>query len=352
MQSSRPTSRVIGCDIGGANLKLADTDGKCVARAFPMWLKYQQLATTMAEMLSEFEIGPDTHLAVTMTGELADCFATRREGVHHILKQVEQTFVPKRVHVYAVGNLWMSINQAAEAPWSVAASNWHALATWIGSSIAPSSDLVLDIGSTTVDIIPLHQPDDDLAYPATQARTDRDRLGLGQLVYTGLERTPVAAIVREVSLEGNECPIMAERFATSDDCYVVLGLTPESPNDFDTADNRSRTISNAHARLARMVGEDAETLTLEVTKQIAQEVIDAQASQIASAMMRNLPMRPARIVVVGHGRPLAQLALAKLAYPPSQVTWLADHWSPAIARSAPAFAVARLLHDALFTPQS
>jgi (4-(4-[2-(gamma-L-glutamylamino)ethyl]phenoxymethyl)furan-2-yl)methanamine synthase len=343
--SSSPT--VIGCDIGGANLKLADSFGRCVARAFPIWLKPHELASELCDMFTEYAITEDTHLAVTMTGELADCFATRRAGVHQILAEVEQAFAPERTQIYAVGNQWLSIDQARMAAWSVAASNWHALATWIGSLPEHPVDLVLDIGSTTVDIIPMRADADGTSSPATSAKTDRDRLELGQLVYTGLERTPVAAIVRDVVLGGRRCPVMAERFATSDDCYLALGLTHESPDDCDTADNCSRTLANAHARLARMIGEDSETLELAAALEIAAQVIDAQASQVAAAITRNLPRSTANITVVGHGRSLATRALAKLTEHVPTVTWLADQLSPAAARCAPALAVANLLASRL-----
>ena len=342
------SNHVIGCDIGGANLKLADCLGHCASRSFPMWLDAEQLARTLREMLVDYEVTAETQLAITMTGELADCFATRREGVHQILEQVEQAFAPERTQVYAVGNRWLSSKQARGVPWDVAASNWHALATWISTLTEPPfvahpADLVLDIGSTTVDIIPMRPGVDGGSSISTNARTDRDRLERGQLIYTGLERTPVAAIVRDVTLDGQRCPVMAERFATSDDCYIVLGLTAESPEGCDTADNRPRTKANAHARLARMIGEDSETLAFACAKQIAEQVIDAQATQVAEGIARNLPRTPANITVVGHGRELASRAIARLDQPPANVIWLADHISPAAARCAPAMAVANLL---------
>ena len=342
------SNHVIGCDIGGANLKLADCFGRCASRAFPMWLDAEHLARTLREMLADYEVTAKTQLALTMTGELADCFATRREGVHQILEQVEQAFAPEGTQVYAVGNRWLSSRQARGEPWDVAASNWYALATWIGTLtehpfVAYPADLVLDIGSTTVDIVPMRSGADGVSSIATDAKTDRDRLELGQLVYTGLERTPVAAIVRDVTLDGQRCSVMAERFATSDDCYIALGLTAESRDDCDTADNRPRTKENAHARLARMIGEDSETLAFACAKQIAEQVIDAQATQVAEGIARNLPRTQSNIAVVGHGRELASRAIAKLDQPPANVIWLADHISPAAARCAPALAVANLL---------
>jgi len=342
------TPYVVGCDIGGANIKAADNRGGAVACSFPMWLKFAELGSSLSALLRDFSVTDSTQLAITMTGELADCFASRREGVQQILHQTMQAFAPERTAVYAVGDRWLSPAEAIEAPWEVAASNWFALATWIGKRTDDPVDIVLDIGSTTVDIIPMQRDSAGEHRIATQARTDRDRLELGQLVYTGLERTPLAAIVNAVTLQGQPCPVMAERFATSDDCYVLLGLAPELPYDCDSADNRPRIKSCAHARLARMIGEDAETLPIESAKQIANQCIDAQAAHIARAIDRNLRTvqpasnSPCHITVVGHGRTLADLALAQLAQRSLCITWLADQLSPAVSRCAPAVAVAAL----------
>ncbi len=359
---SQVTPHVIGCDIGGANLKLADNWGRTIACSFPMWLKSAELGSRLTELLRNFPLNAATKFAITMTGELADCFASRREGVLQILQQAEQAFTTERTVVYAVGNRWFSPAEAIDAPWEVAASNWCALATWIGKRSLGRVDLVLDIGSTTVDIIPMHNDPTHsesateplVAAPAriaTLARTDRDRLELGQLVYTGMERTPIAAILNTVTLQGQVCPVMAERFATSDDCFILLGLAPEHPEDCESADNRPRTKAFAHARLARMIGEDAETLPFGAAMEIANQCIDAQATQIARAIDRNLPtarsvtieLKPLyHITVVGHGRPLAERALGMLSHRSLSIRWLADQLSGDAARCAPALAVAEL----------
>ena len=339
---------VVGCDIGGANIKVADNRGRAIAINFPMWLKWAELGSSLATLVQSFPLNDATHFAITMTGELADCFETRREGVQQILRQVEKVFAPERTAVYAVGDRWLSPAEACQQPWEVAASNWFALATWIGACTHSQLHLVLDIGSTTVDIIPMKPDSAGKLRVATRARTDRDRLQLGQLVYTGLERTPIAAILNAVTVHGERCPVMAERFATSDDCYVLLGFTPEFPDDSDSADNRPRTKSCAHARLARMVGEDVETLSIEAAIEIADQCIDAQAAQVAQAIERNLRAletenrSACQVTVVGHGRALAERALGRLTDRPLAVTWLADQLSPDIARCAPAVAVAEL----------
>ena len=47
--------RVLGLDIGGANIKLASDDGSYVqTKPFPMWTRHQELATVVEGMIGEY----------------------------------------------------------------------------------------------------------------------------------------------------------------------------------------------------------------------------------------------------------------------------------------------------------
>ncbi len=364
----------LGIDIGGANLKLANSRGESLSTFFPMWIEHRRLADRLKELVHQFcqATREDYKLvALTMTGEMADCFASRRAGVAAILDQVQQAFPELPVSVYAVDGTWLTVEAAGQDPWRVASSNWHALANWIVQypvTRNPALRLVVDIGSTTVDVLPVEQ--DGIV---TTARTDGDRLKLQQLVYTGMSRTPIAAIVSSVCLNGSNYPLVAERFATSDDAYVVLGLVaPDEPRyereceqshfgptqsvssqieseACDTADGRSRSLLNARARLARMLGEDSERLTVGKLEDFAQQIIAAQAEKVASAICGNLPQVAAEdelpvILFSGHGRGLATAAL-QLVDRPVRSIFLDDLVSQSAARCAPAMAVAWLLEN-------
>ena len=170
---------------------------------------------------------------------------------------------------------------------------------------------VIDIGSTTVDIIPLRA-----GRIATPALTDRQRLERGQLVYTGMQRTAIQAIVRQLQVGHCTCPIVAERFATIDDVNLILGAVPEQPTDRESADGRPRTRDHAMARLARMIGDDAENLSPDLLTDMARQVAVAQAEQVRDRLLRNLhPSGPSTastdgrrypVFVSGHGRPLVE----------------------------------------------
>lgn len=360
--------KIFGIDIGGANIKLSRLDGSSVAVAFPMWTDYDKLGEAVLKLLRELDVEFDEscNLTVTMTGEMADCFFSRREGVAAILDGLTGVIPEHQCQIYAVGGHWLNVQQSKQRPWDVAASNWHALVSWLLTQRQWSVDrcsAVLDIGSTTVDIIPI--ADNQIA---TEAKTDRDRMQLGQLVYTGMERTPIHAIVSHLSVDGVRCPVMAERFATSVDIHLVLRTTSEEPNNCDTADGRPRTRVCALARLARMVGEDSETLSEASIVSLAQQILDAQTSQVAEALLRNLQAEPARIIlatesqehtalttplsgktvfVTGHGRPIVDQLRVRPELQGVNFELLEDRVTSAASRCAPALAVAQLWQQQL-----
>ena len=78
---------VLGLDIGGANLKAAHTHDVARLRPFALWKDPAGLADALRGLLRGWP--PFDLLAVTMTGELCDCFESKRQGVAAILDAVE-----------------------------------------------------------------------------------------------------------------------------------------------------------------------------------------------------------------------------------------------------------------------
>lgn len=330
----------IGLDIGGANIKLCNTRGYARSEVFPLWKYPDRLGGEIGKLLGQVP-GFDA-LALTMTGELADCYSTREEGVCRILEQVTSVFPASRTKVYSVNGEWLSPSAAGRSPWTVAASNWHALASLAVRWLEGKSGLLIDIGSTTCDILPLEKN-----RVITDSRTDSDRLLRGQLVYTGVRRTPMCAVLKTLPFQGVECPVMAELFATMDDAYVVIGEVAEDACDCDTADGRARTKEFARSRLARMIGEDATTLSVRELEQMAHFAIDQQAEMVGQAIRRNLEQlkgKPEVAVFSGHADFLIERALQHAKWKPRTIK-LTEVLSESLARCAPAYAVATLASE-------
>src|SRR5690349_9311807 len=121
---------VLGLDIGGANLKVAHTDGSARSRPFALWKRPHDLAAALRDLITDFP--PSQGVAVTMTGELCDCFATQRDGVRHILDAVAAVVPPEVVRVWRTDGRFMSLDDARADPRPAAAANWLALATFAG----------------------------------------------------------------------------------------------------------------------------------------------------------------------------------------------------------------------------
>ncbi|RIK77792.1 MAG: H4MPT-linked C1 transfer pathway protein [Planctomycetota bacterium] len=330
----------LALDIGGANLKAADGLGFALARPFALWRRPEQLAAQLRQFIGEAP--PASRIAVTMTGELADCYPTKAEGVRSILEALDEAAAGRRLAVYRVDGRFVPPDEARQQPLRAAASNWRALAAFANRFAAAWPALLLDLGSTTADVIPL-----DPHGPCTAAQTDVDRLLSGELVYTGVERTPVAAVVRTLPFRGRPCPVAAEFFATAADAYLLLGDLPAAPADCDTADGQPRTLPAAHARMARMFCGDAELVSRQEAITAAAAVRDAQLSLLESALRQvaaRLAGTPRTVIISGHGEFLLRRLLERT-FPDAVVLSLKDELGAAVSRCASAHALAVLARE-------
>jgi probable H4MPT-linked C1 transfer pathway protein len=334
--------KFLAFDIGGANLKMADGLGFAASRSFALWRRPAELAQELRTLLAEAP--PCDHLLVTMTGELADCFSSRTEGVRSILQAVETAADGRHTRVYRSDGKLVTPQIALREPLLASAANWHALARFCGRFVPAGPGLVVDVGSTTCDVIPLFD-----GRVAARGTTDTERLLTGELVYTGVERSPVCALVRDVPYRGGRCPVAQELFATTRDVYLILKLLPEEPTSVATADGRPATKSAARARLGRSICASDDEFNHRDAVTMAHAVADAQRDLLSASIEQvagDLGGPPRTIILAGQGEFLAAKALEELKLNVS-ATSLARELGPAVSRAAPAHAVAVLAREAL-----
>src|SRR5437879_1777818 len=120
----------LGLDIGGANLKTATSAGAGRTEPFEIWRAPGALVKRLSDLIARFP--PADVVALTMTAELADCFATKADGVRFIIEAVEEAAGSARVAVWLTVGEFAAPRSAVGRPRAVAAANWHALATWAG----------------------------------------------------------------------------------------------------------------------------------------------------------------------------------------------------------------------------
>ncbi len=346
-------SPILGWDVGGANVKAvrlqADNRGaparwtatSVAQRMFSLWREPDNLSAILKEMAAGMGGHADVReMALTMTAELADCFATRQEGVIFVLDAFCSAFPGIDLRAYGVDGKFYSARQVKDAPLGVAAANWMASATFVAREFPDA--FFLDVGSTTTDIIPIVG-----GRVAAEGKTDTRRLVTGELVYTGALRTPICAIVQSVPLGGRPCRVAAEHFAVAADAHLWLGRIDETGYMAETPDGKGRSRSDAGARLARMVCGDLGTLGADDITAIAQHVAESQIRQIVngiSQVMNRLGQAaPTTAVLAGEGSFLARAAAAECHL---AIGELSGTLGAAVARPGPAAAVAYLLAEA------
>ena len=178
--------------------------------------------------------------------------------------------------------------------------------------------LLIDVGSTTTDVIPLVD-----GQVAARGRNDTERLMSQELLYRGVGRTPICALTDALPLRGQLCPVAAEVFATTADAYLLLGdLNEDSQADW-TADGRPLTKEFARQRLARQLCADADELQSDDFEQIANTVREVQCGELTRsirAVADRIPESPSVCVLSGTGEFLAESrGPAKLAGLPDRV---------------------------------
>jgi probable H4MPT-linked C1 transfer pathway protein len=334
---------MIGWDVGGANLKAARIDAaggsevRVLERPFPLWREPHRLPDMLVDVAER--LGNAGTMALTMTAELADCFATKREGVSFVLDAFATAFPGAALWIYGVDGRFRSAEEARRQAHRVAAANWMASATFVARTF--SDAIFIDVGSTTTDIIPIAG-----GRVAARGHTDSARLRTGELVYTGLLRTPVCAVTRWAPLRNRRCRVAAELFAIAADVHLWLGRIEECDYNCDTPDGRGRSRDEAAARLARMVCADLEMIGASDVTAIAEHVSRVQVRQIASGIQqvvrRAASARPRVAVLAGQGTFLARAAAEEAGL---QAIELAAELGEAAARAAPSAAVAYLLAE-------
>jgi probable H4MPT-linked C1 transfer pathway protein len=248
---------VVGWDIGGAHTKACLIHGGAIVDVaqWPcaLWRGLHELDDALDAAMARWprllDNAAQTVHAVTMSGEMVDLFATREEGVQRITAKLAQR-LPGHVALYGGRAGWFDVEEA-DARWpQIASANWFATADHAARLFGDG--VLVDIGSTTVDLVAFRD-----GRVASDSNSDHDRLRLGELVYSGVIRTPLCALSRRVPFRGAEVNVMAEWFATTADVYRLTGELDPAHDQHPSADAQAKDLPGSRQRLARMIGLDA-----------------------------------------------------------------------------------------------
>lgn len=334
----------IGWDVGGAHLKAVLLDAECKVLAAkqvycPLWLGLAQLEAAIAQVLAEFNA--DYH-AVTMTGELADIFASREQGVSQIV-QLLTSKLQGKVRYYAGKRQFVESSETAESWVDIASMNWLASAQFVAQNV--NTAMFVDVGSTTTDIALIKD-----GVPMVQGFTDAERMQCDELVYSGVVRTPLMAVAQQIKFGNKMTHVAAEYFATAADVYTLSGELAPDDNAAASADGADKSLISCARRIARMVGCDATDAHLSVWQELAFQFKLQQVNQIKKAIQNQLKSltdtHQLNIVGAGAGSFLVAEIAKQLEYPYQATSDFIFATTPNLKKLAavcfPAYAVAFL----------
>jgi (4-(4-[2-(gamma-L-glutamylamino)ethyl]phenoxymethyl)furan-2-yl)methanamine synthase len=273
-------SIVIGWDIGGVHLKAARAESgrivKAVQLAAPLRGGVDALAAAFGR--ARAELGETDRHVATMTGELADTFLSRAEGVECLAMMAARELAGTPLSIYAGPAGYVAPEVAHRYAGLVASANWHACASFVAARRRDA--LFIDMGSTTTDVVPIVD-----GTVATRGYTDAERLAAGELVYTGLVRSYLMASAERAPFNGAWTTLVLENFANMADVHRILGTLPEHADMMGTADGREKTRKASLARLARMIGADAADADDAAWTALAQWFAEMQIRRVMDSAM-------------------------------------------------------------------
>ncbi|MEJ8838856.1 hydantoinase/oxoprolinase family protein [Ramlibacter sp. AN1133] len=345
--SRREDRLLLGWDIGGAHVKACLLQGGALRDIAqwpcPLWQGMEHLDAALVQARSRWSQAWNAGVehAATMTGEMVDLFEDRAQGVAQIALRLARSLGPS-LRLFDADSVWCEPRDAGANWRGIASANWSATARVLAPRIADA--ILVDIGSTTTDLIPLRA-----GRVAAQGTSDAERLVTGELVYQGVVRTPLCALGPRVPWRGGTANVMNEFFATTADVHRLAGELDPAHDQAGTADGRGKDAPATRQRLARMVGRDACDASEAEWLALARWWKDAQVREIQAQLQRvaDAAGLPADAPLVGAGcgvflaadiarrceRPFLRYAQVALAAPPQDAAlaaW-ADVCAPAVS---------------------
>lgn len=340
MSTAKPA--IVGWDIGGAHLKAVVVDAQGVVLQVlqlpcALWRGVHELSAAFDSALAVLPVDKCLH-AVTMTGELVDCFANRHVGVNAIVA-MGKLKLGEDVRFFAGDRGFLTFYDVSDNTTAIASMNWYASACYVARHL--EYGIFVDMGSTTTDIIPI------LAFEVGEVGlTDAARMATNALVYTGLVRTPLMAVGQQILFKQQQYHVAAEHFATTADVYRLLAQLPTENDVADTADGAGKSLLESARRIARMIGHDVEDATMQDWTGLAQTFKTLQMQQLSLALRAKVSNQTMTIVGAGAGVALVEELAATLNCPFINVNCYIQADNAALYQRAvtcfPAYAVARL----------
>lgn len=308
---------VAGWEVGGAHVKAARAavrggalrDRRLVVRPFALRPGLADLPEMLRALGDQLGVVDGDPMGVTMAADLSDAFRSRRDGVRHVLEAFRRAFPRSGPQALSVRGELVDIAEVLARPLDFVSTSWVASALLAARHVRDG--VLVDVGSTTTDIVPVRD-----GRLAAEGRSDTARLAAGELVATGVAGSDPSTLAGMVPLRGRWCRVAGERFTVMADVYLALARLPEAAYTCPTPDGRPKTREAALERLARLIGADREQLTEEELLKIAVYLAERHLRLLSDGLVQVLSRQQygygLPVVTAGAGAFLAAAAAERL----------------------------------------
>lgn len=302
----------IGWDIGGAHTKYAilkPNSSSIICKIYKcnLWSSLKDLSEKINRINKQYIKKHHVINAITMSGEMSDIFSSRNEGVKEIIKLFDN--LSSKNYIFVKDKGLSRYTKQKLKYLNIASMNWLAI-----SKLLEKKDrniIAIDVGSTTTDIILIKN------FKCINKRFD-DFSGLNssELIYSGVLRTPINAIVQKIIISKREYNVIPENFATMSDVYRILSIISSKQDYTDTSDKRSKTKRHSMERLSRVFGFDYSEEKMKTLIKLSEKIMSVHLEQISCKIEKHIidkfkNTKEIKIIGMGIGSKLIEIISKK-----------------------------------------
>lgn len=312
MSDSKSAYRVLGLDLGNAKLKALylevcnETAQRCVWDSMPIPVTQDRsmdfqlyLPLQLLQFLSDHGIEKSEIQQVVVCCSHSFGFDPYSQSIRHLQQILSQFFgtIPVAL-VSANGELTPLETLSAlsdKALYAYVFTNFYGSA-WLGSQCIEQG-LSLDMGTTTLDIIPIHKGEVDptgLRGAGAAAEYLRFRYHQDRIHWLGMTVTPLEKLCQRVSFAGESYQVVPRNYRT-DNLFALLNsdLTAEGISSQQLLKRHAygQTFPSsdaAHRALAESIGLDRYLLNKDEAEAVQRVFLDALVQHTAAAIERVL----------------------------------------------------------------
>ena len=335
----------LGIDIGGAHIKIVglNKDKKINFidyRKCYLWKGLKQLDNEI-KFINSLSTKKNTLCGLTTTAELCDIFPDRKKGGEIIFEKCKKIKFDK--YFYSLKKeKFHRINTLI--PKKTISMNWHSIGEYVRQK--KKDALVIDFGSTTTDFLCIKNGE-----IINQNFSDFSRLNSGELLYSGLMRTPIFALDKFIEINSKKFFIIPEFFSNMSDVYRINKKLKKSFDIENEVDFSEKKIGNSFVRLSRSFGIDFTNKNKNLLYKLSKKLIKIQLSLIENninklkkkyKLNKNIP-----IILSGIGQDVLNefLQQKNVIFLKELVQGTSDKISKEATYHAPALCIANLLDD-------